>query len=203
MKRRHKILELDGVRYYKKPDGYYRAAPSVKIGYYHRDLWEKHFGPIPDGMHVHHLDHDKENNDINNYALMTAAAHAKLHYDDRIANGWKPELSEEARAKCAAWHSTPEGLEWHRQHGAATWDARVPQKLTCAQCGSEFEGFFDVRGDKTGPYCRPYCRAKARKLRGEDGEDRTCPQCGSTFRVDKYTRKQFCTKECAYASRRK
>lgn len=35
---------------------------------------------------VHHIDHDKANNDINNLALMTRAAHARLHRrEERIS----------------------------------------------------------------------------------------------------------------------
>jgi hypothetical protein len=37
----------------------------------HRIVWEQHNGPIPKGMHIHHIDGVKTNNNIDNLSLVT------------------------------------------------------------------------------------------------------------------------------------
>lgn len=46
----------------------------------HRLVYEKHYGKIPKGMIVHHIDFNKENNDIDNLELMTIDEHNKIHH---------------------------------------------------------------------------------------------------------------------------
>lgn len=199
-KQKHPILVLDGLKYYRKPSGYYKCGYEYGGAYYHRALWEKHYGPIPEGYHVHHLDHDRENNDISNYALLPASAHMRLHARKRLKEGTLPRLSDEARKKGNAWHGTEEGRRWHSEHAARSAAAMSPVTRTCARCGVEFAS----RSRSAGPvYCRPYCRHAARLARGVDDETRQCPQCGVEFSVNKYRKKVYCTMACMGLARRK
>ena len=63
----------------------------------HRYVWECNHGPIPDGMHVHHKDGDKTNNNIDNLELLAASVHSKHHGKD---NPWvgSEENREQLRA---------------------------------------------------------------------------------------------------------
>ncbi len=45
----------------------------------HHLVWEAVNGPIPEGFEIHHLDHNKQNNDIENLKLVTRADHQKIH----------------------------------------------------------------------------------------------------------------------------
>ena len=38
---------------------------------------------IPKGMQVHHIDHNKNNNDINNLQLLSRREHNKIHYEEQ------------------------------------------------------------------------------------------------------------------------
>lgn len=49
----------------------------------HRWVWEQANGPIPDGHHIHHRDHNPLNNDPGNLQLLTAAEHRDHHGRDR------------------------------------------------------------------------------------------------------------------------
>ena len=45
----------------------------------HRVIWEKIFGPIPEGCVIHHVDGNGRNNRLDNLMLMTQAQHKELH----------------------------------------------------------------------------------------------------------------------------
>lgn len=45
----------------------------------HRLIYEDHYGPIPKGMQIHHIDGDTTNNDISNLQLVSISEHNKIH----------------------------------------------------------------------------------------------------------------------------
>src|ERR1051325_1441101 len=58
----------------------------------HRRVWRKHNGPVPVGFFIHHIDHDKTNNDIGNLELVDALTHKRIHSGCELRKGewWKP-----------------------------------------------------------------------------------------------------------------
>lgn len=46
----------------------------------YRSIYTRHFGPIPKGYHIHHIDGNHENNDPNNLACVTAQEHFDAHW---------------------------------------------------------------------------------------------------------------------------
>lgn len=54
-------------------------ATTKPVDYLHRDVYRDHHGPIPDGYHVHHVDHDPDNNDPSNLAVISPSDHARHH----------------------------------------------------------------------------------------------------------------------------
>lgn len=195
-----------GERYRRYPEAdsradrvYFRASDGK--GYLHRAIYEHHNGPIPEGWHVHHRDGDPLNNDPSNLVCVSPK--------DHIAEHWTPERSqasrewmEEIQPLTKAWHRSAEGREWHRQHGHATWAAvAYTRTLECDQCGEEFE-VTTIQRD--GPrFCTNKCKSAWRRDAGLDDEDRTCASCGETFRVNRYSKTRHCSRECAWASRKR
>lgn len=56
------------------------CADADGYAYLHRLIMEVHLGqPIPEGMVVHHKDHDRANNAPDNLELMSLQDHAQLH----------------------------------------------------------------------------------------------------------------------------
>lgn len=50
----------------------------------HRRVAEKCFGPdLIEGMHIHHIDHDKTNNRRENLVPLTPAMHARIHQEPK------------------------------------------------------------------------------------------------------------------------
>lgn len=65
-------------KYTLRENGYY-ANTKNKRKYLHRELWEIKNGPIPGGHEIHHLDGNKENNDLSNMVLCTTSEHGRKH----------------------------------------------------------------------------------------------------------------------------
>lgn len=111
-------VEFNGERYYRDDDGYYKASRSRGRHLLHRDIWEAEHGPIPDGWHVHHRDHDRGNNDPANLIALSRVQHKAEHG---------------VYGACVA---TPEQRSTYNK---AAWQHRQPRTVTCLACGVEFQ----------------------------------------------------------------
>lgn len=136
----------------------------------HRDVWIFHNGPIPEGMHVHHIDGNTANNDISNLACVTRAEHWNEHRAELSERSKSPKQLEhlaKTRGSAAQWHRSAEGLEWHRQHTsrslAKTWGvprAYVEKPFQCFWCGVE-----GLRKLDTKRFCSTTCQNAESRFR--------------------------------------
>lgn len=46
----------------------------------YRRIYEQHFGPIPKGYHIHHIDGNHSNNHIDNLQCVSSKEHYDIHY---------------------------------------------------------------------------------------------------------------------------
>ena len=122
-----------------------------KTGYYlnstirkrlHRYVWEYYNGEIPKGYQVHHKDHDKSNNNIENLELMTTRNHQTLHGKEHVKERYeemKKNLIDNAIPASKEWHKSEEGHKWHKQHYENMKDKLFVEKtFKCHECGKEF-----------------------------------------------------------------
>ena len=164
--RKHRVQELDGIRFYWKPEGYYKAE-HVKHGgiTMHRYVWAKHNGAIPDGFHVHHRDGDKGNNAIENLELLSASEHSLHHAPE---NEWVGSAANRKQIVAAgelakAWHSSDEGIAWHKAHGVDAWKNREWHSKKCEECRREYFTPYPTRSK----FCHSNCKLTAlRRRRG-------------------------------------
>jgi hypothetical protein len=73
-----------------KPDGrhftkYRQEDGTSRYIYRYQWVWRCERGLIPQGMLVHHKDHDPTNDTVDNLELLSASAHARLHGAERRA----------------------------------------------------------------------------------------------------------------------
>lgn len=95
------------------------CIPGRKHAYEHRLVWERHFGAIPAGHHVHHKNGDKKDNRLENLELLKASEHHSHHF---------AELAK-----------TDEHKNRAAFHLLAAWAEMPVLKLRCIVCDSEFE----------------------------------------------------------------
>ena len=184
------IQEFNGERYYLC--GYYFQHKGKRL---HRAVWEYYNGEIPEGYHVHHIDEDRGNNQIENLSLVPGVEHINHHAQ---SEKWRENgrraivLAIEAAPE---WHASEEGFEWHSRQAKMFWNEREPHFNVCNYCGDEYLTRCVQIGGKH--FCSNKCKAAARRAAGVDNEERVCPVCGGTFIVNKYSKTECCGSECA------
>lgn len=72
------FMTFNGEKYTLRNNGYYGKTRGKRT-LMHRDVWEFHNEPIPEGYDIHHRDHNKENNCIDNLECLHKAEHARLY----------------------------------------------------------------------------------------------------------------------------
>jgi hypothetical protein len=167
----------------------------------HRSVWEFHRGPIPDGYHVHHKDENTGNNEIENLECILGIDHLTRHMQGRLADpdflAMVRENAAKARPLTKAWHASPEGHEWHRQHSIEAYANRQPTDETCRHCGKQFSSISRREG-----FCSNACKTRWRFKSGIDDIDKTCPVCSRVFRGNKYVKSVSCSRACGAEIRR-
>lgn len=68
-----------GRKFYKSKNGYWVCCTS-RLPWAHRWVWINEKGSLPNGFDIHHMDGDKDNNDISNLEMVTRSEHQKKHW---------------------------------------------------------------------------------------------------------------------------
>lgn len=196
-----RYIEFDGIRFYQDQKGYWLGHVNGKRKRLHVYVWEKHNGEIPKGYHVHHIDFNTDNNEIENLQLLEERGHLSLHgqveKNKAIA---RKNIEEHARPKAIEYHKSERSTEFHKEHYKNTLGVLHKQRITrvCCVCEKEFETDA-CRPDAK--YCSNSCKSKARRSSGVDNEKRLCIACGKGFTTNKYSKAQTCSKKCTMAIR--
>lgn len=194
-------IELDGIRFYRDGKGYWISGNGKgKFKRLHIYVWEKHNGPVPKGYHVHHIDHNTDNNDIENLVLMEKYEHLSYHSRLQDKDTQRKLLAENARPKAIEWHKSEEGRKWHKEHYETTKD-KLHQKvvITCKVCGKKAEV---GRGGAGNKFCSNKCKSQYRRNMGFDNIEKECVICGRKLVTNKYSPARFCSKECRNEGRK-
>lgn len=190
---KHPVQEFNGVRYYLKPEGYFKAHHRVGGEYLHRAVWKHAHGPIPDGFDVHHKDGNKADCGLDNLELQSKLEHGRMHGLERDKAELRA-LLEAARPLAAAANRALAGSEAAADRSRRGMLSRPMERLTCVQCRRPYE----VRaGSVRRGFCGQACQQAARRASGVDNEGRVCEQCLVRFIVNKHSAKRFCGRRCA------
>lgn len=191
----------DGIKFNKDlKTGYYLSSKNIegKRIRLHRYVWQKHHGPIPSGFHVHHKDHDKDNNDIDNLILLSQSKHMS-HHAHHLTEEQKERRHEHVLTmidKMAEWHKTEEGHQWHKEQ----FDRSLRKYLEpvndriCEICGAEYK-VNDALKDRS-RFCSNNCKSTYRRRSGIDNIEKECSTCGNLYKTNKYAPAKYCSRQC-------
>lgn len=71
-------LIYGGFKFTLRNNGYYGMTNGKRYSM-HRFIWESERGKIPDGWDIHHIDGNKENNEIENLECLPKSEHTKKY----------------------------------------------------------------------------------------------------------------------------
>lgn len=189
------VAVFDNLNFRKdKKTGYYLNAKTHKR--LHVYVWEHYNGKVPKGCDIHHKDFNKDNNSIDNLALMDRGKHHSLHGKSWTEERYKRQienLNVNARPRASEWHGSEIGKEWHKEHYGKMKDAFYQKKIfKCDNCGKEFEAIDKGRNR----FCSGSCRSAYRRKTGTDDETRICEWCGNEFTTNRYSKARTCSRSC-------
>jgi hypothetical protein len=191
-----RFIDYDGKRFYQGKQGYWvsgkRYNSPVRL---HTYVWEKHNGKTPKGYHVHHIDGNKENNDIENLRLMKPIEHFAMHDSPERKEKARDNLNKNGRPKAAEWHKSFNARAWAKENYKTSLGKLVGVKArkNCEICGKEFD--YPVARPLS-KYCSGKCKDTSRRLRGADNIEKICVICGNKFMGNKFNNRKTCSIEC-------
>lgn len=142
-----------GVSYYLCGNYFQRKGERL-----HRRVWSDAHGPIPDGYHVHHVNHDRTDNRLANLELREAGDH--IAYHGRILTPAKLE----ALRRVAPALQEGNARMTHEQRAEAArrgWEKMERTTIVCEVCGAEKVTAHPSRAR----FCGGTCKARARRAR--------------------------------------
>ena len=188
-----KYITYNGLKFTRDDDtGYYlNSTNRIRL---HRYVWETEKGEIPKGYEIHHIDHDKSNNNIENLMLIKVEDHKSYHAKMQGIKNVKTGHLDRIRNLTKEWHASVEGSEWHKKHYKKTKDKlHEIKEFTCDYCGKEYKAI----NNGFNRFCSNKCKSAWRRNSGIDDEDRKCIICGNEFRINKYSKAKTCSRKCA------
>jgi len=95
-----KHIWYDGMEWGLNTRGYYRRMINYRYIQLHQYIYEKYNGPVPKGLVIHHKDHNKTNNDINNLIVITPTEHSHIHHlNHKHTEESKKKISKKLKGK--------------------------------------------------------------------------------------------------------
>lgn len=195
-----KYQYYNGLKFTRDEETGYYLNSTLRIRM-HRYVWVCEKGDIPEGYDVHHIDHDKGNNDISNLELLTKKEHRKKHFEEMPEEDkqrYKDNMNKNARPAAIEWHKSDEGRKWHSEHMKKLQAQGVyskKDKFICEVCGKEFERIAR-KGHKfcSGACQQKYIREKAKRESGT--KEIICSVCGKKFIMPGNSIAKTCSRSC-------
>lgn len=172
--------KIDGYFMVKTPKGYPCNQPYERE---HRVIYWIHHGELPPkGHHIHHINHDRLDNRIENLEALSASGHLKKHMDERGA----APISCLNCYQCKKEYTQLERTVKFREKNGQ-------ERFFCEKsCQVSYQNQFKKGTHPNYP--------KNRKPSGKKGINKECLVCKNSFYVRAYRAEsaKTCSKPCSY-----
>lgn len=196
------FVMFNGEKFRKdKRNGYYWTV-NVPRKSLHLSVFEFHGGKRLNGYELHHVDFNKENNDVLNIISIPIAEHKKIHTEQRkekYGNSWNAENIKKAHVGRDAWHKTESYKQWLKdtslqrsEWGRKSNENKIKIDIKCEYCGKIFKG----RPERIRNICSNRCWQVDRRKKGVNNVEKNCIICNKIFTSDKYQKIQTCSGHC-------
>lgn len=193
------VLVMNGeiVQFRKKTDNGYWVNTSKKAGsilYLHREKYKQEFGLTEEqikGYEVHHIDGNKDNNDISNLKLLTKEEHQKIH-STRNKSSHRHVCKKCGRVYWSTVSKSVDICDRCAPELASGGSSMLMIKKKCEYCGAEYETKGVNRNRSK--FCSNKCKSAYRRAKGIDNVERVCERCGNVYLVNKYSNGKICRK---------
>lgn len=201
-----KQIIFDGIKFTRdEKTGYYLSSKNIngRRIRLHVYVWTKKNGDVPKGYSIHHIDENKENNDVENLMPISSSLHSSHHTNERLES---PEYREaqkkllsRIRQKASDWHKSDEGRKWHSEHYEDMKSRWYKEKTyTCENCGNVFTSKMP-----RARFCCLNCGNQHRWLADKNVIEKTCQSCGKKYKTNKWKPNASCSRSCAQKNRQK
>lgn len=195
---------FNGVNYRRNKRGWYQT-PYTAL---HIEVWKFHRGDIPKGYEIHHVDCNKDNNQIENLQCVTRAEHVQIHLEIKRAQGLiapkKPSLicsrcgksftseAKEPPDMCAACRRELAPPKPKPQKKVKPF--HPPRYRHCVVCGKIFP-VSQKESWTAGNHGRKTCSKECHDKICAPITEKTCPICGKLFK-GQHSWQRTCSPEC-------
>lgn len=183
---------FDGERFYLAQCGHFKQTKTI-----HQKVWTYCRGAIPSGYQIHHIDHNKANNNIANLQLMTASEHQSHHMPLGVTSKKLQEFTCEVCGKKYTAYKCGSNRFCSSLCRSRYRQSTELEKRVCPQCGKEFVTY---RGNKA-RHCSHACSMDAKRKHYQ--VKRICPTCGKEFITTTYANKIYCSRSCVNKGRKR
>lgn len=189
-----KVVYYRGIKFTKFDSSEYYE--NSRYGYLHRFVWLCERGEIPKGCQIHHIDENKENNDISNLMLVTVSQHRHLHNPPQFSEVSKQILRDSInrnRDKLNEYHSSEQGRRQKSETAKQCWiDGKMkkPTEYVCEVCGKSYTKYSRSAEHR-------FCSWQCRVLFENPEQELVCPICGKTFIKPAGKIGVTCSKSCS------
>ncbi len=166
----------------------------------HRRIWSEYYGEIPIDHHIHHVNNNWRDNNIENLHCIPRIDHQRMHMFERFQSeefkSKNKEQLEIAQEKAKKWHASSSGKEWHSKNAREQHRKRKIKEYTCVICNIKFLSKNIFPPDT----CSISCCIKNRNDKSKVKYESLCKECGTSFKHGNLIGKlkyKGCSRKCS------